>query len=984
MAEEKKIATGYIGNALRSAADNHTTTFADEIFDTERQKYQNEVNVDLETKIAEEKAAIIGTDRIADTAVTYDKLQTEIKEVVEGITYIENPEFLSIKTDAEGKLLWWIEKDGTVNWSKGVPQPIQVKLQELEQKIKDNADDDKILEERVTANEAAIIAINEALDNYKAEVAEALSKKMDGEYIENPEFIHVYTDSEGKILWALLNTGKVLYGAGVPDQIMELVNEIYDTFGRYEENPEFIHTHTDSEGKLLWWIEKDGTVGWSKGVPTPIQDELKKLEQLIKDNTEGDESVVDRIAALEVAITKKVDGEYIENPEFMAVITDSEERILDYIDKNGKRWIHDLHTDNIPENFSEIEDIEGRISINTDNEYRIISYRDKEGIIHENVGIETTKLSSQNAEIENINSNRLNLSKVGLTEFEQALKENGFTGGQGDWSTASSLHIPIPRCAIMNITSVDGKPYSWPTSKFTNNKVWVEFSDMQGNYFKKRAIHNAQGSSSLGLTKKNGAFDFCNDEWIGDDTFEIKFGDWVYQDSFHAKAYYTDFFKGCSIVAYQFADMVEKSRGIFNDRPWKKALLKDYVLGTDQTNSAQIDDLTLQLNNEAKCHPDGFPCIIYVDGAFYGIYAFCLKKHRDNYHMEKDVAEHIHLDGELYSENIWLGNVNWKGFEIRNPKNLYYKEAQNGTFEYDADVAQAEIAGYEEVNAWIEAGQLPDGTEITSKIEKRLRITAKVKNYIQELSNAIPLMKSASTTEEKKALFNKYFDKDNLIDYEIVQMATGDNDGYGKNWQWTTYDGIKWWVNEYDKDMSFGGHSTGRLTQAAPTTGGWMGNSINTPLGWPILLYQEDIVSQWKKLYGNIISVDTIMNLFEDWLNRIGTDNFSKEYGRWTQSPCNRDDNVDTIHWRRTNTYKTNVSYLDYDDSKTYMPGETCFYGFNWVFEFECIAETTGNAPITKGYSLYPQELGYRDSIWRLYNYVKQRLEKENEFINGL
>lgn len=74
MAEEKKIAIGYIGNALRSSAADHTTTFADEVFDTERQKYQSEVNTDLETKIAEEKAAIMGTDRIADGAVTTEKL----------------------------------------------------------------------------------------------------------------------------------------------------------------------------------------------------------------------------------------------------------------------------------------------------------------------------------------------------------------------------------------------------------------------------------------------------------------------------------------------------------------------------------------------------------------------------------------------------------------------------------------------------------------------------------------------------------------------------------------------------------------------------------------------------------------------------------------------------------------------------------------------------------------------------------------------
>ena len=37
MTEEKKITTGYIGNALRSSAADHTTTFADEVFDTEEE-----------------------------------------------------------------------------------------------------------------------------------------------------------------------------------------------------------------------------------------------------------------------------------------------------------------------------------------------------------------------------------------------------------------------------------------------------------------------------------------------------------------------------------------------------------------------------------------------------------------------------------------------------------------------------------------------------------------------------------------------------------------------------------------------------------------------------------------------------------------------------------------------------------------------------------------------------------------------------------
>ena len=100
MAEEKKkITFGNIGNALKSVATDHITAVAGDVFDEERQKYQNEVNTDLETTdneikadleaetarakaaeeanataIAEEKAAIMGTDRIADGAVTTEKL----------------------------------------------------------------------------------------------------------------------------------------------------------------------------------------------------------------------------------------------------------------------------------------------------------------------------------------------------------------------------------------------------------------------------------------------------------------------------------------------------------------------------------------------------------------------------------------------------------------------------------------------------------------------------------------------------------------------------------------------------------------------------------------------------------------------------------------------------------------------------------------------------------------------------------------------
>ena len=227
MAEEKKkITFGNIGNALKSVATDHITTVAGDVFDEERQQYQGEIN------------GIVGS-------------------------YIENQEFIHVHTDSEGKLLWWIKKDGTVGWSKGVPTPIQEELKKLEQLIKDNTEGDESVVGRVAARVAAL------------EVA--ITKKVDGEYIENPEFIHVLTDSEGRVLWGLLSSGKVVYGAGIPDQIATIVEEIYDTFGRYVDNPEFIEVKCDNAGRLIYAVLTDGDFKFGK-MPSQITELVNKLK----------------------------------------------------------------------------------------------------------------------------------------------------------------------------------------------------------------------------------------------------------------------------------------------------------------------------------------------------------------------------------------------------------------------------------------------------------------------------------------------------------------------------------------------------------------------------------------------------------------------------------------------------------------------------------------------------------------------------------
>ena len=58
MAEKLKIAKGNIGNALHSIAKDHVTTFVDEVFDEDNQKYQSEINDELDKKLNRNLLAI--------------------------------------------------------------------------------------------------------------------------------------------------------------------------------------------------------------------------------------------------------------------------------------------------------------------------------------------------------------------------------------------------------------------------------------------------------------------------------------------------------------------------------------------------------------------------------------------------------------------------------------------------------------------------------------------------------------------------------------------------------------------------------------------------------------------------------------------------------------------------------------------------------------------------------------------------------------
>ena len=160
---------------------------------------------------------------------------------------VESPEFINVIVDAADHVLFGIQLDGSIEWSKGIPAPIRAKLQEIINKSQQDKTD--ILE-----------ALNTAKEELSASIAELQQNKVDKEegksliedevkecfrVIENEEFIHAITDSEDRLLFGIYReTGKPYFP----------LNEMYHV----EQNEEFFAVWLDAADHVLFGIRRDG------------------------------------------------------------------------------------------------------------------------------------------------------------------------------------------------------------------------------------------------------------------------------------------------------------------------------------------------------------------------------------------------------------------------------------------------------------------------------------------------------------------------------------------------------------------------------------------------------------------------------------------------------------------------------------------------------------------------------------------------------
>lgn len=838
--------------------------------------------------------------------------------------YIQSEEFIFAKVDAEDKLLFGFQWDGTPVFGKtsAVEDRLQAQVNLLGDKIRNILGDDDTTSAIDTLKELkdffaridntqTLTSILANLNSVNTKLGEDIKNlqdtKVDKEegksliedevkecfrIIENEEFLKAIVDSENRVLYGIYRaTSKPYYP----------LNEMYHVI----QNKEYFAAWVTTDDKVVLGIRRDGEIiGEIHAVNA-----LKKVVSQIQSNVAA---LQEKVGTIDTNLKELLDVFSLQdNEEYLAVEQDAEGKVLSATNPDGSHYIHNAKSETIPEEFSHIEDPEGRTEITTDAEDKILGYRDSEGTRHEH----------------KISAKHLELSDEAAKEVNETFKSAGIKmDNPSDFSKESHVELPIPRIAA-HVRIYASK---LPTTKTDDIEAEIEYNDKDGNYFRKPVILNSQGSSSMNYIDKTTG-EKGNLSIDLNDGSEIKFGDFPTQDSFHLKKYYIDAFRGQCIVGYWLMEEVYQSRTIGAQYPY------DYIRRTDSLLSA-----TGKINKDfftgAKCHPDGFPIeITFInkktgEETWIGVYAWNLKKSKEVYYCDKKNASNIILDGVISKETLFGGTVQWNQFEIRNPKSL---KTINDS-KYDGDNPQ----------------ELSDTDEFSKK----------VKDAIVRLSNLTSDLALSNTQET----FKKYLITDAFIDYILVSDVLYNLDGYAKNWIWCTWDGLLWCPTLYDVDSIFGSHWNG--THIMVNTDKYTPNDEKT-FGFRAL-FADEIKQRYTELRNKkVFDVDNIVSLLSKWLNMVGYDNLKKDLTKYNETPSYRDSKLNEqwiqVPWG-------NGKEKEFDESITYTKDQYCKY---LGFFFQATTSVTGVPPVKESYSSLPNVGGCYNSVQRVSNWLTSRIK---------
>ena len=723
---------------------------------------------------------------------------------------------------------------------------------------------------------------------------------------------------------------------------------------------EFIRRVNDEDGNFLFGIRHDGTVEWMDGVPSPLK---RFAEQFFKLKTvPGGQDifhVVDRDGKALLQIDKNGSVEWS---------GDIPKRMQTFMQKN-MRVRHDLGSQVV----AVCEDRDGKALKTTDSSGNSVCFGDY-------AVLGDVKVAGE----------------IACDKIKGVL----------NWTKASSIKIPeLPKCATINI-----KGFSRPLTKADERQAVMEFWDGRGNYFEKNILIGLQGNSTWNLPKPNYKFDIIRGGWNdldedGDvETCEVQFGEWVPSDSYHLKAFWADITKCRAIVSYKIWEEINKTYGFDKDATWKKAMLPadSHAPEGELPAFSCTHELKLRLDTGATCRFEAFPCIVYHNGKFYGIFAFQQKKQRENFMMDKKNFRNIHLDG-VVAQSLCTGVPDYSSFEIRNPSKLVCWDGSN----YDGDAPKRLIT--RDDAAWQNKSKYTN-TEITDLAIKAL---ASHMVEIGLMDDAIQEMIAGGQAQadidaaiaDLKTAFETYFDAGNVIDMAVHATWDADWDTVSNNIQWTTWDGVKWFLNRYDANGAFDGNA--RWHAKPKTISHIQGGTVkNHPFHIVEAYYFDDACARYADLRRRrILDADHFMSMVQEWMLSVGFENYEKEFELWPLQNCLGEMAANSSSWQLVldedgRPIRCDIPTASAEDqalpvfamNSEYQPGDVvqaCWTSLDSAhrvssvpasgyWKLKCVA----SGPCRGIPPFDPRFINAPDSIFRLYSWIKLQQAQADVFFD--
>ena len=432
-----KAAAGLPENLIETIQNVDST-----LVDHQRQISSNDDDIsDLQTKTKQIKDTVDGIavsgGASVGSAVTYDNtqsgldaqnIQNAIDELVNNLGHYEtNEEWLRVYTDAENKFLWGIRVDGSIDWAVGIPRPIQKKIEELI--ANDTAIQKSVTQLRTELTESLNNKIQSLKDNEIKNLQDTKVDKEEGKsliedevkecfrVIENEEFLKAIVDSDDKILFGFYrDSGKPYFP----------LNEMYHV----EQNEEFFAVWLDAANHVLLGIRRDGQIIGEIHAVNALKQVISQLQSDVS-------ALQKKVGTIDINLKELLDVFSLQdNEEYLAVEQDAEGKVLSATNSDGSHYIYNAKSETIPEEFSHIEDPEGRTEITTDTEDKLLGYRDSEGTRHE-CSLDVNSLKVSNKDIEDLIHDSINeIQLANINGIENHGKENLYTGYTQRYTTA--------------------------------------------------------------------------------------------------------------------------------------------------------------------------------------------------------------------------------------------------------------------------------------------------------------------------------------------------------------------------------------------------------------------------------------------------------------------------------------------------------------------------------------------------------------------